>query len=111
MILFSKPTDYRLAPAGPQEAESIQDAYGKVINRLSTVEKTLRKQAQLGAAQHELTPANFEKQAEFVDTNTKRCNRVHDHLAHTASDIEKKINEHHMTKHNNKKTKNHNTKT
>ena len=50
---------FRIMPAGPQEAESMQDAYENVINRSLTVEASLRKHAQLIGAQGEALANNY----------------------------------------------------
>ena len=76
-------TAYRLEPAGPQDAESIQDAYENVINRLLTVENHLRKHAQLDGAHSELATANFQRHAEMIETNTKKCKWLYGHLNNT----------------------------
>ena len=74
---------YRQMPAGPQEAESMQTAYENLINRLMTVESSLRQHAQLIGAQSE----TIAKQAELIETNTTRCKWLHDHLNNTVNDI------------------------
>ena len=73
----------------------MKDAYENVINRLLTVETPLRKHAQRLGAQSEQMSDNYVQQAELIATHAKRCEWLHDHLANTASDIEKKLNEHH----------------
>ena len=62
-------TAYRLTPAGPQEAESVQVAYETLVNRLLTVETFLRKHAQLIGAQSELVAEHFQKQSELIKIN------------------------------------------
>ena len=87
-------TAYRLTPAGPQEAESVQVAYETLVNRLLTVETSLRQHAQLIGAQSELVAEHFQKQSEFIEIHTKRCNWLHDHIEDTATDVKKITDDH-----------------
>ena len=85
---------FRIMPAGPAEAESMQDAHEKVINRLLAVETSLRKHAQLIGAQGEAMANKYRQQAEVIPTDTKRCEWLHEHIANTVTDFERKFNDH-----------------
>ena len=58
------------------------------------METSLRKHAQLIGAQSEAMTHNYRQQAELIATNTKRCEWLHEHIANTATDFERKFNDH-----------------
>ena len=87
-------TAYRLSPSGPQEAESVQVAYETLVNRVLTVETSLRKHAQLIGSQSELVAEEFQKHSQLIAKNTERCNWLHDHIENTAKDVKKVTDEH-----------------
>ena len=72
----------------------MQEAYENVVNRLMTIETSLRQHAQLIGAHSELATANFQRHAEMIEANTKKCKWLYDHTNNITRDIENKYTEH-----------------